>query len=392
MNVGRKLGGVSRAELERRWTLVRDRLRERDADALVVVGIDNELSGTVRWLTDAPVTYRKVVVFFAVDLMTVVEHGAAGRERELDGTDPDYPGVGRVLTVSEFSSVHYTQAYEAQPVAELLRRHGCKRVALSGPLSMPAGFHRVLTTTLGTVDFIDETDFIDRCKALKSAEEIALLREAAAMQDEIFTGTLAQLRPGMRDFEVSALAAYEARRRGGDHGILLCGSAPHGEPAFIRGTDQQGRTIETGDSFTLLVENGSPAGLFLELGRTVCFGPPQPEIFDAVALARDAQAYTLAQMKPGVACRDIYAAHNAYMTAHGSFPEARIYAHGQGYDLMERPLMRDDEPMLLEAGMCFAVHPAVVTRSVFAFVCDNVIVTEDGAHRLHATEQRVFSC
>ena len=360
MNVGRKLGGVSRAELERRWML-RDRLRERDADALVVVGIDNELSGTVRSLTDAPVTYRKVVVFFAGDLMTVVEHGAAGRERELDGRDSDYPGVGRVLTVSEFSSVHYTQAYEAQPVAELLRRHGCKRVALSGPLSMPAGFHRVLTTTLDTADFIDETDFIDRCKALKSAEEIALLWEAAAMQDEIFTGRLAQLRPGMRDFEVSALAAYEARRRGGDHGILLQGRPRTANrrsfAAPIAGPDDRNRRF-------VYVAGGKrqPGRTSPRTGRTVCFGPPQPEIFDAVALARDAQAYTLAQMKPGVACRDIYAAHNAYMTAHGSFPEARIYAHGQGYDLMERPLMRDDEPMLLEAGMCFAVHPAVVTR------------------------------
>jgi hypothetical protein len=33
-------------------------------------------------------------------------------------------------------------------------------------------------------------------------------------------------------------------------------------------------------------------------------------------------------------------------------PETRLYAHGQGYDMVERPLIRADESMWFEEGMC----------------------------------------
>ena len=52
------------------------------------------------------------------------------------------------------------------------------------------------------------------------------------------------------------------------------------------------------------------------------------------------------------------------MRGRGLPPELRLYAHGQGYDMVERPLIRDDETMPLEAGMCLAVHPGYETESL----------------------------
>jgi len=46
--------GVSGAELERRWALVANYLRERKIDTLVAMSGESNLSGAVRWLTDAP--------------------------------------------------------------------------------------------------------------------------------------------------------------------------------------------------------------------------------------------------------------------------------------------------------------------------------------------------
>jgi Xaa-Pro aminopeptidase len=79
------------------------------------------------------------------------------------------------------------------------------------------------------------------------------------------------------------------------------------------------------------------------------------------------------------------------MTARGHGEEKRLYAHGQGYDLVERPLIRADETMTLEAGMNLAVHPGFESPSLFAVICDNYIVGEDGPGEcLHRTAKQVF--
>ncbi len=386
----RVVGPISSGELERRWRLVRDRLRERGIDALVVVGTDADLSGYSRWLTASPVTYRKVVAIYPDDLMTVIDHGGAGRTRNTDGSDPDYPGAGDIITVSAFSSVAYTQAHEAEQLITVLRRRGVRSVALAGPGSMPHGFHQALRDGLGDIEWYDETAFLDRCKAIKSAEEIALIESAAAIQDAAFGELLAHIRPGMQDFEVSAAGHYAVRRRGGDAGIVLAGSAPKAEPAFMRSPAQGARTIAPGDTLTLLIENGSPAGYFAELGRNITIGAPSAEASELHAMLVEAQAVTHRLLRPGAQASDIHAAHNAWMTAHGLPPEARLYAHSQGLDLIERPLIRDDEDMEIAVGMCLAVHPAGVWRGTFGFVCDNVVIEADGPRRLHQTARALF--
>ncbi len=62
------------------------------------------------------------------------------------------------------------------------------------------------------------------------------------------------------------------------------------------------------------------------------------------------------------------------MRSRGLPPELRLYAHGQGYDLVERPLIRADETMTIEENMNFAVHPGYETPSIFAVICDNYLI------------------
>jgi hypothetical protein len=71
-------------------------------------------------------------------------------------------------------------------------------------------------------------------------------------------------------------------------------------------------------------------------------------------------------------------------------PELRLYSHGQGYDMVERPLVRADEPMSIEAGMCLAVHPNYALSNLFMIVCDNYIVSGNDTDRIHKTERKVF--
>ena len=389
MPAEQRLPSISRSELNRRAALVRARLRELDAGALVIFGSDNDLAGYLRWLTDSSLFYRRIVVAHRDDLMTVVEHGAAGEYRKLDGEQPGYAGVGEVYSVSTFPSVHFTQGYEAKIVADVLRRHGCRRIAVINGGGMPSGFFNTLDQD-GTIEVIDDSEFFDGAKAVKSDEEQARIRAAAHLQDEVFAAVLPEVKVGMRDLDVAALAQYEARRRGGHFGIVLTGSASRGMPAFIRGDENQGRRIQAGDALSILIENGSPDGYFVELSRTIVFGSAWPELQQSLEKASRLQEFLIGQLRAGASCREIDRRYREYTAAEGIAADRRLYAHGQGYDLVERPLIREDEPMALAAGMCLAVHPPAVVGKSFASLCDNVLVTDGMPEPLHRTEKRIF--
>jgi Xaa-Pro aminopeptidase len=387
----RRIARISAQELERRWTLVRDHMNERGLDAVIVQTERDFTGGYVKWLTDIPAYYPRTVIFHASDLMTVVEHGPAGRRRSLAGNDAENPGVGEVITTSAFPSVHYTQTYDAEVVSDVLSRRGYRKIGVVGVAGMPHGFVAHLEKTQSGAEISDETEFIDHAKAVKSQEEIALITKAAEMQDTVFSKVLSHIKPGMRDIEVAALAQYEGQLLGSEQGIFLGMSAKLGQPAFFAQRHFQGRALRAGDHMSLLIENNGAGGFYAELSRTIVLGKASQELIDGFEIVKEAQQHTLRKFKPGASCKEISLAHNEFMKKKGFPPESRVYSHSQGYDLIERPLIRADETMNLEKGMNMSVHPAYATSSMFAHICDNYLVEENGVSEcLHKTPKEIF--
>jgi len=383
---------ISDAELARRWSAVRKVMDERQIDALVMQNNNDWLGGAVKWFTDLPAVngYPRSVIFHRADGMTVVDMGPRGARRKLDGKDPIHRGVAEILTTAAFTSIAYTDGYQAELALADLRRRNYRRIGLVGAGAMPHGFVSRIEQGLDAA-FVDATDFIDRLKAIKSAEEIALIRRCAEMQDAIFAKVAARIRPGMRDTEVTALAQYEGRLLGSEQGLFLGSSAPLGQRSDFVDRHQQGRTLKAGEHFSLLIENSGPGGQYTEIARTMVLGKASNEVIDGFETVKEAQQQTLKLIKPGAAPRDIAAAHDAFMRARGLPEELRLYCHGQGYDLVERPLVRADETMLLEESMNLAVHPGYETNSIFAVICDNYLVGPNGPSEcLHKTPKQIF--
>src|ERR1700730_17820398 len=131
----------------------------------------------------------------------------------------------------------------------------------------------------------------------------------------------------------------------------------------------QGRTLKAGEHFTLLIENNGPRGFEAEIARTIVLGKASNELIDGFEAMKEAQAHTLSLIKPGASCPEIAAAHDEFIRARALPRERRLYCHGQGYDLVERPLIRADETMALEANMNLAGHPGYESDSLFAGIC-----------------------
>ena len=96
------------------------------------------------------------------------------------------------------------------------------------------------------------------------------------------------------------------------------------------------------------------------------------------ALSLEAQELTRKMLTPGADPKEIWDANNAFLQKRGSGPETRLCAHGEGYEMVERPAIRYDEPMKIRAGMNLAVHPVAKNKRVWTCVCDNHLVTESG--------------
>jgi Xaa-Pro aminopeptidase len=390
----RILNAISGAELERRWAAVRAQMAQRQIDALVMQNNNDWLGGTVKWFTDLPATngYPKSVIFHAADFMTVVDMGPQGARRKLGGTDRVQRGVGELISTAAFTSIAYTDDYHAKIVAEELIRRGYRTVGWLGRGAIPHQFVAHVEEALaGRTRFVDATEFVDRIKAVKSDEEIAFVRKAADMQDQVFARVLHKVRPGMRDTEITALAQHEGRLLDSEQGLFLGTSAPLGQRSGFMDRHLQGRTLKPGEHFTLLIENNGPGGFYAEIARTIVLGKASNELIDGFEAMKEAQALTLSLIKPGAACREIAAAHDQFMRDRRLPPERRLYCHGQGYDLVERPLVRADETMTLEANMNLAVHPGYESDSLFAVICDNYLVGANGPSEcLHKTAKQVF--
>ena len=383
---------ISTAELERRWAGVRTGMAEQGIDVLLLQSSNEFSGGYVKWFTDLPSGNGTLttIVFPKDDLMTVVAPGPFGVDQKPPPGDPVRRGVKRFLASPNFMGASFTTAYDVANAEKALADCSGATIGLIATGSINHALVDGLKRgKLGNAKFVDATELVDRLMVIKSDEEIAAIRRTAKLQDDAMAAAFAAIKPGMRDIEVTAVAENFTRVAGAEYGLLMAASSPVGTPVMIQPRHLQNRMIRDGDQFVLLVETAGPGGFFCELGRTCVLGKASQSMRDELAFAMEAQAFTAAMLEPGAACADIWNAYNDFMRRNGRPPENRLYCHGQGYHLVERPLVRFDEPMRLAARMNLAVHPMYHSRDTYTWICDNFLIGEQGAERLHAFPQEI---
>jgi Xaa-Pro aminopeptidase len=379
---------ISTKELERRWAAVRAAMERDKVDALLMQNNNDYMGGYVKYFTDLPATngYPLTVVFPRDDLMTLVSQGPfGGASNPAASGDGTRRGVKQWLTTPSFVSCSYTANYDAELAAKGLEPYAGGTIGLVGTAGMSFALVDYLQKgRFSNTRFVDATGLVDTIKVIKSAEEQDLIRRCAAMQDGAMRAAFAAVEPGMRDRDIAAIAQCYSQRHGSENGIYLCASMPADQPAQFSQRHYQNRVIQQGDTLALLVEDSGPGCMYTELGRSCVVGKASDEIKEEFAFALEARKFNLSLLKPGAACKDIFAAYNDFMRKNGRPEEKRLHCHGQGYDLVEPPLIRSDEPMKIEKDMNIVVHPTYIRGHVLSWVCDNYLIGADGpGERLH---------
>ena len=121
---------ISSDELQRRWKEVRDLMKEKHVDFLLIQNSNDYLGGYIKWFTDMPAVhgYPAAVIFPFSDEMTTIWHGPS---EPASPSPPDwlFRGVKKRISNPIMLSLNYTTTYDAEKVVEELKPYKNFRIS-----------------------------------------------------------------------------------------------------------------------------------------------------------------------------------------------------------------------------------------------------------------------
>jgi Xaa-Pro dipeptidase len=224
---------------------------------------------------------------------------------------------------------------------------------------------------------VDGTAAFERLRLHKDDDELARIRRAIAVTQDVFDAAFAGLRAGVRDRELSAAIAAEFRRAGVEGYALVqfgaLSALPHGHPT--------GDALREGT--VVLIDGGCQVdGYWSDITRTQFFGGAPPAEFTRVhRIVRDAQTAAIERVRPGVAAEDIdRAARDVIERAGFGARFTHRVGHGLGMDGHEPAYLVRGNPQRLEPGFVFTIEPGIYLPDQFGVrIEDDVACGPDGA-------------
>ncbi|HZC29809.1 MAG TPA: Xaa-Pro peptidase family protein, partial [Gaiellaceae bacterium] len=235
------------------------------------------------------------------------------------------------------------------------------------------------------------TAFVEDQMAVKSAAEIALIRESAKWGNLAHTLLQRYTRPGLTETEVTQRASNEATLAMLDaigpvyraqNGFFDGASAGYrgqiGRNAAIPHALANNITFREGD--VLVTGAAAPVwGYLSELERTMIIGEPSAEqrrMFDHMLSLQDT---AFAAMRPRVPCSDVDRAVRAYYDEHDLWAYWKHHVgHAIGLRYHEGPFLDIGDDTEIKPGMVFTVEPGLYATGLGGFRhSDTVVVTDD---------------
>jgi Xaa-Pro dipeptidase len=278
------------------------------------------------------------------------------------------------------------------PAFGLMQRHAEEIAALlrdAGLAKMPVGVDLIEPPMLFELEKAglkvkDGQQTMLEAREIKNIDEIALLNRAAAMVDGCYQRISEELKPGVREADIVAMATEFLYRHGSDDVEAI--NAISGERCNPHPHNFTDRMIRPGDQAFFDVLQ-SFMGYRTCYYRTFNVGRATPAQHDAYKLCREWLDKAIALIKPGVMTDKIASVWPA--APDFGFPDEMAafglqFGHGLGLALHERPIISRvislTNPMEIKEGMVFALETYCPAKDGFsaARIEEEVVVTDKG--------------
>jgi Xaa-Pro dipeptidase len=387
---------LSLKERDRRWTAVRKEMAAKGLDAIVLWGwptMWDFYTANARYLCPIGGNAEfNVLVFPAVGEPT----SFVQMPTFLDGwrSAQDWVADIRPRKTAWADSV-------AARVKELKLDSGKIGMdGLAGPLDpdgwVPHSVYLRLKELLPNANLIALDDMLEKVRAIKSTEEIEILKKAAALGDLMLKTCGDIARPGVKECEVYAGMQAAMVTNGGEEPTLFlwaCDRYPYPHPFRLPTTRPIAR-----DDLIICEMHPKYGGYFTHVERTFCLGEPEKQqlaIYDGCIAAYQCG---LKGFGPGKKISTAMEAVREEIEARG-LALCEVGIHGHGLASLEYPRYRhhaiaaDREAIKVvgdefRPGMVFAFNIDLFdpkwrggkTGCVFA---ETIEITADGARRMH---------
>jgi Xaa-Pro aminopeptidase len=228
--------------------------------------------------------------------------------------------------------------------------------------------------------FLDVAPVIDSLRAVKTPEEIEVMRRNGRISAEAVRQAMLAGRPGVFEYEIEA-AAMATSLKSGARGASYAPIVGSGPNSCIWHYDQNSRRIEPGD--LVLMDFGADLDhLAMDITRTWPasgrFTTEQREVYRIVL---EVQKACIEAYRPGATPADVRAHVAEVMKSKGLDPRGLEggFGHGVGLSVHDVPLGG-----VLKEGMVFAIEPALYypDKAIGIRIEDTVLITKDGCEVL----------
>lgn len=287
----------------------------------------------------------------------------------------------RYIKQAEEQSPHFKIVRHSRQVFDTLRET-CRELGLSSLAfekdHLTYGQVEKLREALDGLSTVPVSGLIESLRMVKDEQELAILRKAVAIVDEVFNRIIQEIRPGLQEREIAVRMETMMRELGasGSAFDIIVASGPRS--ALPHGVASE-RVLEKGDLITL--DFGAVyQGYCSDLTRTVMLGEPSPKQREIYEIVKEAQQAAVDGIRPGITGReaDAIAREKIAAAGYGDY-FGHGTGHGIGLDVHESPTVSPFGEQVLAPGMVVTVEPGIYLPEFGGVrIEDDVVVTENG--------------
>lgn len=381
-------------EYTRRYALVREGMERQGFDCLLVYGISRAMGmepgqTNLVYLTSVA-SWSQTYLVFPLDgepTMFVMTPSHIKNIRD-NSVIKDVRGAGSMFEKTGGMRTN------TGPVIERLKELGLdkKRVGIVGDsgwlnINLPHEAHVSITESLPHTEFEVVTRWYENLRLVKSEEEIARMRESAAMTDAVYDAMVQAVRPGVRPCDLYTIMAHTALDLGGRLTLHHVGRTPMSNPDMDYPHFYPLTTpIERGDVVMTEVAAGI-GGYYGKIWGTFFMGDPTPEYERMFDLAVSTSHKLHAAIRPSVQAKELVPLCLDDIQAAGYRAKTSISGWSTWNEAPDIRASGDtvtDPDFIFQKDTCLSVTgwPVTHDEKMGVWLGDICLVTDNGAENL----------
>lgn len=238
----------------------------------------------------------------------------------------------------------------------------------------------------GHLELHPTSGVVEQLRTIKDDSELAVMRRAIALTDQVMQDVIARLRPTHTEREAAWMLEKALREGGAERPSfpIIVAAGPNAAQAHHRPSDDL-----LGEGRPIIIDMGAHIdGYNADLTRTIILGDADERFWTVYDTVLAAQRLALAGLRPGMQAHEVDALARDHITAHGYGDDfGHGLGHGIGMEVHEFPFVRWTSPggssPTLQVGMLTSIEPGIYLEGWGGVrIEDLVLVTADGCEIL----------